>query len=143
MGKVQELVITKGKTIKAGDSEEWVHVEYSIKAVVDSETDLETAKAHLEGLEDGWLTGIAGLASTAPAKAPTPVATSPNSVAALFPKEFADLLAFEEKGEWITIKPKQFLGSENFAKIAKIIKDHSGEYISAGKDSHFRLSKQS
>jgi hypothetical protein len=77
MGKVQELVITKGKTIKAGDSEEWVHVEYSIKAVVDSETDLETAKAHLEGLEDGWLTGIAGLASTAPAKAPTPVATSP------------------------------------------------------------------
>jgi len=50
-------------------------------------------------------------------------------------------LSFEEKGEYIIIKPKQFLGSENFAKIASAVRGMGGEYISAGKDSHFRVPK--
>jgi hypothetical protein len=32
MGKVQELTITKGKTVKTGDGEEWIKAEYSVKA---------------------------------------------------------------------------------------------------------------
>ena len=35
-----------------------------------------------------------------------------------FPEELEARLSFEEKGEYIIIKPKQFLGSDNFAKIA-------------------------
>ena len=35
-----------------------------------------------------------------------------------FPEELEARLSFEEKGDYIIIKPKQFLGSENFAKIA-------------------------
>ena len=59
-----------------------------------------------------------------------------------FPEELEARLAFEEKGDYIIIKPKQFLGSENFAKIASAARGMGGEYISAGKDSHFRIPKK-
>ena len=59
-----------------------------------------------------------------------------------FPEELESRLSFEEKGDYIIIKPKQFLGSENFAKIASAVRGMGGEYISAGKDSHFRISKK-
>ncbi|MCW4047293.1 MAG: hypothetical protein NWE99_07005 [Candidatus Bathyarchaeota archaeon] len=59
-----------------------------------------------------------------------------------FPEDLEHLLSFEEKGEYIIIKPKQFLGSENFAKIASAVRGMGGEYISAGRDSHFRVSNK-
>ena len=59
-----------------------------------------------------------------------------------FPEELETRLSFEEKGDYIIIKPKQFLGSENFAKIASAVRGMGGEYISAGKDSHFRVPKK-
>jgi hypothetical protein len=59
-----------------------------------------------------------------------------------FPEELEARLSFEEKDDYIIIKPKQFLGSENFAKIASAVRGMSGEYISAGKDSHFRVPKK-
>jgi hypothetical protein len=59
-----------------------------------------------------------------------------------FPEELEARLGFEEKGEYIIIKPKQFLGSDNFAKIASAVRGMGGEYISAGKDSHFRVPKK-
>jgi hypothetical protein len=66
---------------------------------------------------------------------------SVNEVQKSFPKDLEKLLEFREKEEYIIIKPKQFLGSENFAKIASIARELGGEYISAGRDSHFRVSK--
>ncbi len=59
-----------------------------------------------------------------------------------FPEELEARLGFEEKGDYILIRPKQFLGSENFAKIASAVRGMGGEYISAGKDSHFRVPKK-
>jgi hypothetical protein len=59
-----------------------------------------------------------------------------------FPENLEHLLGFEEKGDYIIIKPKQFLGSENFAKIASAVRGMGGEYISAGRDSHFRVPKK-
>ena len=59
-----------------------------------------------------------------------------------FPEDLENLLSFEEKAEYIMIKPRQFLGSENFAKIASAVRGLGGEYISAGKDSHFRVPKK-
>ena len=59
-----------------------------------------------------------------------------------FPEELEARLSFDEKGEFIEIKPKMFLGSENFAKIASAVRGMGGEYISAGKDSHFRVPKK-
>jgi len=60
----------------------------------------------------------------------------------MFPEDLDSLLTFEEKGEFIIIKPRQFLGSENFAKIASTVRGIGGEYISAGRDSHFRVYKK-
>jgi hypothetical protein len=59
-----------------------------------------------------------------------------------FPEDLEAKLEFEDKTDYITVKPKQFLGSDNFAKIASAIRGMGGEYISAGKDSHFRVPKK-
>jgi len=60
----------------------------------------------------------------------------------MFPEELDNLLDFDEKGDYIIIKPRQFLGSENFAKIASTVRGIGGEYISAGRESHFRVPKK-
>lgn len=65
-----------------------------------------------------------------------------NDVRMAFPEDLEALLSFEEKGDYIIVKPRQFLGSENFAKIASAVRGMGGEYISAGKDSHFRVPKK-
>lgn len=57
-----------------------------------------------------------------------------------FPKDLLGLLIFEVTDEYIIIKPKQYLGPENFMRIASIVREQfSGEYISQGKESHFRI----
>jgi hypothetical protein len=83
----------------------------------------------------------------APTSAPTPTSESPkqrsvDDIRMSFPEDLEARLGFEDRGEYIIIKPKQFLGSENFAKIASAVRGMGGEYISAGKDSHFRVPKK-
>lgn len=69
--------------------------------------------------------------------------SQPNSkvdqVKMLFPEDLMNMLMFSEEGDGVTIKPRQFLGSENFAKIASVVRGAGGEYVSAGKASHFRI----
>jgi hypothetical protein len=60
----------------------------------------------------------------------------------MFPEDLENLLNFEEKEDFIMIKPRQFLGPENFAKIASVVRGIGGEYISAGKASHFRVPRK-
>jgi hypothetical protein len=67
---------------------------------------------------------------------------STDDVRTLFPKDLEDMLLFEEKEEYISIRPRQYLGSDIFAKIASIVRDQGGEYISAGKESHFRVPRE-
>ena len=57
----------------------------------------------------------------------------------IFPEELEALLTFEQKGNNIIIKPKHFLGSENFAKISSVVRGIGGQYVSAGKESHWRV----
>lgn len=82
---------------------------------------------------------------------PTPVPTIPRpgerlqtveDIKMVLPEDLESLLNFEEKEEYIIIKPRQFLGSENFAKIASAVRGIGGEYISAGKASHFRVPRK-
>lgn len=84
--------------------------------------------------------------STVVGTAPVPTTTglegsSTQGVRELFSKELEEMLFFEETDEYIIIKPRRFLGSENFAKIASIVRGVGGEYVSAGRDSHFKISK--
>jgi hypothetical protein len=82
-------------------------------------------------------------------QAPAPVShevhekkKSVDDIRLAFPEDLEALLSFQEKDDYIIVKPRQFLGSENFAKIASAVRGMGGEYISAGKDSHFRVPKK-
>ncbi|MFX0212354.1 MAG: hypothetical protein ACFFDT_40650 [Candidatus Hodarchaeota archaeon] len=65
-----------------------------------------------------------------------------DDVKMMFPEELKKLLSFEEGEDYIIIRPRQFLGSENFASIASTVRDMGGDYISAGKESHFRVPRK-
>jgi hypothetical protein len=62
-----------------------------------------------------------------------------DEVKTLFPEDLENMLSFEDKTDYVIVKPRQFLGSENFAKIASVVRGAGGEYVSAGKASHFRI----
>jgi len=74
-----------------------------------------------------------------PSKPSTPP-TELEGIKMMFPESLESLLTFTEKSEQLIIKPRQFLGTENFTKIASIVRAAGGDYVSAGKDSHFRIS---
>jgi hypothetical protein len=103
--------------------------------------ELRSVSASLKSLAVGQIT------QPPVAQAPVPKADgsklrSIDEIRMSFPEELETRLGFEEKGDYLIIKPKQFLGSENFAKIASAVRGMGGEYISAGKDSHFRVPKK-
>jgi len=103
--------------------------------------ELRSVSASLKSLAVGQITQP----PVAQAPAPKEVSSklrSLDDIRMSFPEELETRLGFEEKGDYIIIKPKQFLGSENFAKIASAVRGMGGEYISAGKDSHFRVPKK-
>lgn len=113
--------------------------------------ELRSVSASLKSLAVAQITSpIAQPKTTSPVTTiyPPTVSREPSKLRSLddirmsFPEELETRLSFEEKDEYIIIKPKQFLGSENFAKIASAVRGMGGEYISAGKDSHFRVPKK-
>lgn len=56
----------------------------------------------------------------------------------------AELIFVDETAtdtNYYIIRPRQFLGSENFAKVAGMIRGLGGEYISQGRTSHFKVKK--
>ena len=67
------------------------------------------------------------------------VPTHPDQVYAEFPPEVADKLNFKPDGDVMLIVPREFLGKELFADVSAIVKGMGGEYISAGRDSHFKV----
>lgn len=105
--------------------------------------DLQQVSASLKSL------AVSQIAQPLAAPAPAPVTpeapekeTSIEDVKMMFPEDLENLLSFEEKEDYLVIKPRQFLGSENFAKIASVVRGIGGDYISAGKESHFRVPKK-
>jgi hypothetical protein len=60
---------------------------------------------------------------------------------AKIPSDLKDLLTFEENQRYFIIRPRQYLGTENFAKILDAVRELGGEYVPRGKDSHFRVWK--
>ena len=61
-------------------------------------------------------------------------------VEAMFTDEIANMLEFSlDNNNMVIIKPRMFLGSDVFAKVASIVREANGEYVSAGKGSHFKV----
>ena len=107
--------------------------------------DLRTVSASVKSLAIGQITSQpapAPKASAPLAKEAIKKSSSLEDIHMMFPEDLDNMLSFEEKDDYIVIKPKQFLGSENFAKIASTVRGIGGEYISAGRDSHFRVYKK-
>jgi hypothetical protein len=83
--------------------------------------------------------------STAPlVMSPKPTEQTPRVKEILVALEpVADLLKIDTEGSsmFVMVKPASFLGPENFAKVASVIRALGGQYVSAGKNSHFEISK--
>jgi len=66
-----------------------------------------------------------------------------SDVQKLFPENLQTLLVYEQTAEYIKIKPRQYLGSDDFKTVAAIVREKiGGEYVSAGRDSHFRVPRK-
>jgi len=132
--KISRLVVGKGQTTGNEQQSVWNRTYYELEAVLTGKENAEDVRKQLEALLDKWLKSE----SDSPAQ---PAAGKPNgeNIETLFPKDLRGLLLFEKAEGFHIIKPRQFLGSENFARIADIVRAKGGEYISAGKESHFRI----
>jgi hypothetical protein len=133
-------------------------IDELLSVLKDVSEDLKTVSASIKSLAVQQITTkpSAPAPKTTTATAPAPRAAAPpappaasalksqnvEDIRMMFPEELDNMLSFEDKGEYVMIKPKQFLGSENFAKIASTVRGIGGEYISAGRDSHFRIHKK-
>jgi len=85
-----------------------------------------------------------GVPTPAPAipVAPTEGMRSVEDIRRSFSSDLEELLIFEEAGDHVMIRTRRFLGSDNFAKIASVVRSLGGEYVSAGKDSHFKVPRE-
>ena len=104
--------------------------------------DLRAVSASLKSMAVSQITHPAQQLQSAPSHEEYERQNSVEDIRMSFPQELESLLSIEERNEYIIIKPRQFLGSENFAKIASAVRGMGGEYISAGKESHFRVPKR-
>lgn len=64
--QLKRVVVGKGKTSRPGDAEEWSKEYYEIEASIENSAELESAKANLCGLIDGWLSPHKQAATSAP-----------------------------------------------------------------------------
>lgn len=62
-------------------------------------------------------------------------------LAALEPVKDLIIIDTDSSTMFVMVKPAQFLGPEHFAQLAKIIREIGGQYVSAGKNTHFEVSK--
>ena len=119
--------------------------ELTIKLAKVSE-ELKSVSASLRSLATGQFNQpIPPPSQTVQASSPPPTGQklrTLDDIRMSFPEELESLLGFEDKGDYIIIKLMGFLGSEKFAKIASAVRGMGGEYISAGKESHFRVPKK-
>ena len=108
--------------------------------------DLRQVSASFKALTVARFTQTAPVTAAPPSSLPAPQVAEKSKaiedIKMMFPEDLENLLSFEEKEDYVIIKPRQFLGSENFSKIASTVRGVGGEYISAGKASHFRVPKK-
>jgi hypothetical protein len=65
----------------------------------------------------------------------------PEAKVPMFPEPYCEMLTVTDEGSHWYIKPKAFLQTADFAEIARIVKQYGGNYVSAGRSSHFNIPK--
>jgi len=104
--------------------------------------DLRQVSASLKSLAVSRITQPLAAPPPTPLPRPAEKIKAIEDIKMMFPDDLENLLSFEEKEDYVVIKPRQFLGSENFSKIASAVRQMGGDYVSAGKASHFRVPKK-
>jgi len=56
-----------------------------------------------------------------------------------FLDKWVERIDFSHQENFIIVKTKQYLNTDDFEELRAIINDFGGEYVSAGKDSHFKI----
>lgn len=116
-------------------------IDENISAIAQGKTIIESPKKKVEPPQKKEETASAVEVSTGESLSVSEAKSDAiEDVKMMFPEDLENLLTFSEKEGYVTLKPRQFLGSDNFAKIAAIVRGIGGEYVSAGKESHFRIS---
>jgi len=125
-----------GRTFNRGNFEsEKITVKMDLDETDDLDESYMTAKADLFRLqEQGNL--------IEDSKKAVEIAKKLEPIQNNFPANLRQLIIFNDSMDATIIKPRSFLGSENFAKIAAIVHNLNGKYVSAGKSSHFRIPKK-
>lgn len=59
-----------------------------------------------------------------------------------FPESLLSQVIFEQTDENIIVKPRGYLGPETFKEIAGIVDRLGGDYVSAGRESHFIIPRR-
>jgi hypothetical protein len=111
--------------------------------------DLTSVVKSLKGATGTSVPSSAPVSAPVTAPAPSPAAVSAprkagtvNEVKQAFSPDLVAMLLFDERENFFIVKPRRFLGSDNFAKIASVVRGLGGEYVSSGKNSHFKIPKQ-
>lgn len=56
-----------------------------------------------------------------------------------FLDKWVERIEFSRQGNFIIVKTKQYLNTDDFEELRAVIRDFGGEYVSAGKESHFKI----
>jgi len=70
------------------------------------------------------------------------ILAKPESTPPLFPDHLTEHLTVSDEGKYFVVKATHFLGKDMFGEVAGLVKKLGGEYVSMGKQSHFRIPKQ-
>jgi hypothetical protein len=65
-----------------------------------------------------------------------------DEIIAVLPQTAVDKLDFSLVDGYVIIEPREFLGSDIFAKVASAVRSLGGVYVSAGKGSHFKVASR-
>jgi hypothetical protein len=70
---------------------------------------------------------------------PQPASTAKPHISEAFNPALAKLLTFTQEGNYWIIRGKEFLQPEPFRETLDTVQTLGGEYVSAGKNSHFKV----
>lgn len=94
---------------------------------------LEELCRAVEDFSRAWRTLLQGIG----AEDTPPVRNEPF----ILPEDLAEKVAIETTPTELILRPKSFLGTENFRALLDIVKKFGGNYVSMGRDSHFIVPK--
>jgi len=137
--KIVKLAIGKGHTLPQG-KEAWERSYYEI-TVETTEENIQATKDWAETLIDAWLKPTPATVTPAATKQTTdPSKSLLDKIKEATPAHIAENLSFELKDKYVILRGKKMLPSEDFRQLLDIVKSLGGEYISAGSNSHFKIS---